>query len=144
MTEIKLRGRRNGPLLEQLHDVPMDEECGGRLPEGAAGVKKIPKERVRRVDGFLLQLSPLRFGQPGQELPHPRGLHCVRGVARSLVATLACVFAAIFLFFLTSVVWSVWWQLITLSVLVFVVVLPLTLVGWFVALVGWYWPRSKA
>lgn len=64
-------------------------------------------------------------------------------IARSLVATLACVFTAIFLFFLTTVVWSVWWQLITLSVLIFVVVLPLTLVGWFVAVVAWYWPKVR-
>jgi hypothetical protein len=63
-------------------------------------------------------------------------------IARSFVATLACVFAAVFLFFLSGVVWAVWWQLFTLSVLVFIALLPLTLVGWLVALVGWYWPRK--
>jgi hypothetical protein len=68
-------------------------------------------------------------------------LNVVLTILRSFVLTLLCVFAAVFLFFLATIVWGVWWQLLTLSVVVFVALLPLTLVGWIVCLVGWYWPR---
>lgn len=56
--------------------------------------------------------------------------------ARSFAVTMVLAWAVIFLIFLTAVVKTVWWQLFTISLVVFVALLPLTVTGWFVAFVA--------